>query len=219
MLYPLGGNSSIIVKGNIFRNNTAYEFGGGCFIRSPGGDTEVEYRNNEIYKNSTQRAGSGGGTYIEVALGKIDFFNNIHRENTSIWRGGGVWIEMEEGEINIKNNTFTKNSAEETGGGMNLFIDRGTLTMDHNVINRNDSEESGGGVSLATTSGKLKIFNNTFYSNASGEGGDIYLYFDSTDATVDFYNNILYKSQDPSLSFSGAKNVVARYSDNIWWNW
>ena len=73
MLYPLGGNSSIIVKGNIFRNNTAYEFGGGCFIRSPGGDTEVEYRNNEIYKNSTQRAGSGGGTYIEVASGKIDF--------------------------------------------------------------------------------------------------------------------------------------------------
>jgi len=213
MLYPLGNGASIRVESSTFKNNHAGEFGGGCWIRAPGGDTRVEYINNTITDNSTTRAGSGAGTYIEIVSGEIEFSDNSHRGNSSVWQGGGLWVEQGSGNLRIKKSTFTNNSSLQNGGGANIFLENGKAEIERNIFNRNSSSESGGGLCLSTTKGTLNIFNNTFYSNSALDGGDIYLYFDEPSAFSDLYNNILWKSSHPPIAFSGEREVTARYSD------
>jgi len=213
MLYPLGGNSTVIAESNIFNNNTAKEFGGGCWIRAPGGNTIVRYRNNTITGNSSSVAGSGGGTYIQITSGTIDLFNNIHSGNNSAWQGGGLWIEHGGGTLNIHRNRFNNNTSLQSGGGANIFIDNGIVKVSHNVFNENLTSGEGGGLNLSTATGSVNIFNNTFYLNTAIDGGDVNLYFDNSSSTSNFFNNILYNSSAPSLSYSGQQTVIARYSD------
>ncbi len=213
MLYPLGYKSAVIVKNNRFSGNIANEFGGGCWIRCPSDSSVVEYRDNIVTENSSAKAGSGAGTYIQTTSGTINFINNSHVGNNSIWQGGGLWIEHGGGMLTIQNSEFDENSAAQNGGGANIFIENGAATIDHNVFNKNESSESGGGICLSTTSANLDIFNNTFYANNAPDGGDIYLYFDSPASDCRFYNNILWASSSPALSFSGQQTVVATYSD------
>ncbi|MFC2092998.1 T9SS type A sorting domain-containing protein [Bacteroidota bacterium] len=213
MLYPLGGNSTVIAESNTFNNNTAKEFGGGCWIRGPGGNTTVRYRNNTLTGNSSSVAGSGGGTYIQITLGTINLFDNIHIGNNAMWQGGGLWIEHGGGTLNVHHNRFTGNTSNQTGGGANVFLDNGTAKVNHNVFFENGSTDAGGGLNLSTTTGSVHIYNNTFYFNTSTDGGDVYFYFDNASSTSNFYNNILYNSSAPALSYSGQQTVVARYSD------
>ena len=213
MLYPLGSGSTVIADYNTFSNNTAKEFGGGCWIRGPGGNTTVFYRYNTLNSNSSSTAGSGGGTYIQIASGTINVFENVHNGNHAAWQGGGLWIEHGGGTLNCHRNRFNNNSAVQSGGGANVFLDNGILNLNHNIFSRNSSPGSGGGLNLSTTTGTLNVFNNTFFRNSSADGGDVYFYFDNASSASNFYNNILYKSTVPALSFSGQQTVTARYSD------
>lgn len=213
MLYPLGSNSQVIAESNIFNSNTAKEFGGGCWIRAPGGITVVKYRNNTLTGNSSSQAGSGGGTYIQISSGTIDVFDNIHTGNNASWQGGGLWIEHGGGILNVFRNKFTNNSSNESGGGANIFLDNGTAKVDLNIFNKNRTNGSGGGLNISTTTASLNVFNNTFYLNSSAEGGDVNLYFDNASASSNFYNNILYNSSLPALTFSGQRTVIAKFSD------
>jgi hypothetical protein len=213
MLYPLSSGSTVIAEYNTFNNNTAKEFGGGCWIRGPGGNTNVTYRNNFLSGNSSSTAGSGGGTYIQIASGSINLFDNIHNGNDAAWQGGGLWIEHGGGTLNCHRNRFINNTTDQTGGGANIFLDNGILNLNHNIFKRNYAAGSGGGLNASTTTGTLNIFNNTFHSNSSPDGGDVYIYFDSPSSSSNFYNNILYSSSPPALSYSGQQTVTARYSD------
>jgi hypothetical protein len=213
MLYPLGKGSSVIVENNIFENDTANEFGGGCWIRCPGGDANVQYHNNVLSKNSAAIAGSGGGSYIEIESGTINATHNIHVGNFAVWQGGGMWISHNGGDITLENNVFSENKALETGGGINVFLESGNLVFKRNTADNNKAE-TGGGANFAVTSASIDIHNNTFYSNtANSEGGDTYFYFDYVTASSLFYNNILFGSTVPALSFSGNSGIVATYSD------
>ncbi len=213
MLYPLGSNSTVIAEFNTFNNNSAKEFGGGCWIRGPGGNTTVRFRNNTLTGNSSSVAGSGGGTYIQITSGTINVYDNLHNGNHSAWQGGGLWIEHGGGTINILRNRFTNNSSVEPGGGANVFLDNGTLRLSHNIFNLNRTNGPGGGLNLSTTTGRANIFNNSFYLNTAADGGDVNLYFDNSSSSCYFYNNILYNSSLPALSYSGQQTVIARYSD------
>jgi hypothetical protein len=213
MLYPLGINSTVIAESNNFANDTARESGGGCWIRGPAGNTTVTYRNNTLTGNSSSTGGNGGGTYIQITSGTINFYDNTHTGNNASWQGGGLWIEHSGGSLNIYRNRFTNNTSGESGGGANVFLDYGTLKTDHNVFNKNRTLGSGGGLNLSTTAGSVNIFNNTFYLNTSVEGGDVNIYFDNSSSVSNFYNNILYKSSQPALTYSGQHTVLAKYSD------
>lgn len=213
MLYPLGNNSTIIVEFNTFTNNIARESGGGCWIRTPAGNTEVRYKNNTLTGNLSQVAGNGGGTCIQITSGIINLFDNIHTGNYSIWSGGGMWIEHSGGTLNIYRNKFVNNTSGEAGGGANISLNNGVLKFDHNVFYKNRTLGSGGGLTLSTVTANLNVFNNTFYLNTSADGGDIYLYFDNPSSSSNFYNNILYNSSLPSLSYSGQQTFIARYSN------
>ena len=124
-----------------------------------------------------------------------------------------MWIEHSGGTLNIYRNRFTNNTSGENGGGANVFLDNGTLKIDHNVFYKNGTSGPGGGLNLSTATGTLNIFNNTFYLNTATDGGDVNLYFDNSASVSNFYNNILYKSSAPALSYSGQQTVIARYSD------
>jgi hypothetical protein len=213
MLYPLGANSTVIAEYNTFTNNNAREAGGGCWIRTPSGNTTVRYRNNTLSGNQSSVAGNGGGTYIQIASGTIILFDNVHTGNSSVWQGGGLWIEHSGGTLNVCRNRFTNNSSGEAGGGAHIFLESGTARIDHNIFNKNRTAGAGGGLNISTNTGGLNIYNNTFFLNTSPEGGDVNLYFDNASSSSNFYNNILYKSSLPALTFSGQQSVTARYSD------
>ncbi len=213
MLYPLGSGSTVIAEFNTFTSNTAKEAGGGCWIRGPGGNTTVRYGNNTLTGNSSSVGGNGGGTYMQIASGTIDIFDNIHTGNNASWQGGGLWIEHSGGTLNILRNRFTNNTSGESGGGANVFLDYGIVKLDHNVFSKNRTTGPGGGLNLSTTTGRADIFNNTFYFNTAVDGGDVNLYFDNSSSTCYFYNNILYNSSLPALSYSGQQTVIAAYSD------
>ncbi len=213
MLYPVGPHSTVIVERSVFNNNTAQEFGGGCWIRCPADSATVEYRSNTIAGNAAATAGGGGGTYIEIASGRIDLTDNVHTANHAAWQGGGLWLEHGGGDLTIRNNSWAENEAEQNGGGANIYLENGTAAIDRNVFHANRSSQSGGGLCLSTTSAALQVFNNTFAANTASDGGDVYLYFDSSSSRCDFYNNILYADALPALAFSGAVAVTARYSD------
>ncbi|MCU0372887.1 MAG: T9SS type A sorting domain-containing protein [Ignavibacteria bacterium] len=213
MLYPLGANSTVIAEYNTFTNNNAREAGGGCWIRTPSGNTVVRYRNNTLTGNLSSVAGNGGGTYIQIASGTIILFDNVHTGNSSVWQGGGLWIEHSGGTINFCRNRFANNSSGEAGGGAHIFLESGTARIDHNIFNKNRTTGAGGGLNISTNTGVLNIYNNTFFLNTSPEGGDVNLYFDNASSSSNFYNNILYKSSLPALTFSGQQSVTARYSD------
>jgi len=213
MLYPLGGNSTVIAEYSTFTGNTAKEAGGGCWIRCPSANANITYRNNTLTGNSSSTAGSGGGTYIQIASGIMNVYDNIHTGNYAIWQGGGIWIEHSGGILNFCRNRFRNNTSTESGGGANLFLDNGTARIDHNIFSRNGTAGAGGGLNISTATGNLNIFNNTFYANFSTEGGDVNIYFDNSSSSSGFYNNILYKSTLPALTYSGQNTVVAVYSD------
>lgn len=213
MLYPLGINSTVIAESNSFISNTAKEAGGGCWIRGPGGNTTVKFRNNTLTGNSSSTAGNGGGTYIQIASGIIDLFDNVHTGNNASWQGGGLWIEHSGGTLHMFRNRFTNNTSGESGGGANIFLDYGMLKLDHNIFHKNRSTGAGGGLNLSTSTGNINIYNNTFYFNTSPEGGDVNLYFDNVSSSSNFLNNILYNSTQPALTVSGQETVIAKYSD------
>jgi hypothetical protein len=213
MLYPLGSNSIVITEYNTFSSNTAKEAGGGCWIRGPGSNTSVRYGNNTLTGNSSSIAGNGGGTYIQIASGTIDVFDNIYNGNNASWQGGGLWIEHSGGTLNILRNRFTNSTSGESGGGANVFLDYGVVNVDHNVFSKNRTSGTGGGLNLSTTTGRVNLFNNTFYLNTAVDGGDVNIYFDNSSSSCYFYNNILYNSSLPALSYSGQQTVIARYSD------
>jgi hypothetical protein len=213
MLYPLGSNSTVIAESNTFTYDTARESGGGCWIRGPGGNTTVRYFSNTLTGNASSTGGNGGGTYIQVTSGVVEVFNNTHTGNRAIWEGGAIWIEHSGGTLNIHRNKFTNNSSGISGGGANLFLDYGLAKIDHNIFNGNQSSGPGGGINLSTNTGNLNIFNNTFYSNTSTDGGDVNIYFDNASSASNFYNNILYNSTLPALTYSGMQTVTARYSN------
>lgn len=213
MLYPLGSNSSVIAELNTFVSNTAKESGGGCWIRCPGGNSAVRYRSNVMNGNSCTIGGSGAGTYIQITSGSIELYDNQFTGNNSVWQGGGLWIEHSGGTMNVYRNRFINNTAGETGAGANLFLDNGTAKVYHNVFNKNRAVSAGGGLNFSTTGGSINIFNNTLFLNAASDGGDVNIYFDNSSARSFFINNILYKSTEPALSYSGQQTVTARYCD------
>jgi hypothetical protein len=213
MLYPLGTNSTVIAESNTFTNNSAKEAGGGCWIRCPGGSSNVRCRNNSLSGNSSTVAGYGGGTYIQIASGVINYFDNIHSGNYTVWQGGGLFIEHSGGTLNVFRNRFINNSSGDFGGGADIFLSSGTARVFHNIFARNSCAGPGGGLNMSTTSGTLNIFNNTLFLNTATDGGDVNLYFDNSSSSCYFLNNILYKSTAPALSYSGQQTVVARYSN------
>lgn len=115
--------------------------------------------------------------------------------------------------MNVYRNRFINNTAGETGAGANLFLDNGTAKVYHNVFNKNRTVSAGGGLNFSTTGGSINIFNNTLFLNAASDGGDVNIYFDNSSARSYFINNILYKSTEPALSYSGQQTVTARYCD------
>ena len=215
MLYPTGTNAVVNARNNTFDSNTAVEFGGGCWIRSPAGNTIVNCENNILHNNNASSAGSGGGTYIEIESGTINYVGNEHTSNYASWQGGGLWISNINGAVNMHSNTFKDNESGQTGGGANIYLESGSSEIYQNIFNENQAGDAGGGLNYSTTSSSAHIYANSFYANTSlaESGGDIYLYFDDASSSADFYNNILYGSTSPAMDFSGMISVIARYCD------
>ncbi len=213
MLYPLGAGVTLIVEDNTFTDNESGEFGGGCWVRLPAGNSIVNYHNNEFVGNSSTTAGDAGGSYIEIQSGYLDYSGNSYMQNSTIWNGGGAWIYCVSGTLSIRDNFYVQNTAEVNGGGISVGIDEGLLQFEHNILDSNYADNVGGGASVASIEAGVEIFHNTFYNNFGSEGRGLYAYFEYPAGSSEIYNNIFWLHGTAPLGGSGAVPIVARYSD------
>jgi len=198
----LGGNSEVVVKDNVIRNNMSGFGGAAIWIGASdviivnntikdnltyyplggeegGGitmfDSDVLLRNNIISSNSCGT--SGGGIYTKNSTVLVD--SNAIIYNSASEFGGGVFFNRS--QVVFKNNLLTNNSAMMISAFCDLLSD---VTIYYNTISENENAPSGWAIRLRQ-SGSDTLYNNIIWGN---EGNSINLW--SGDSSNVFYNNI-----------------------------
>lgn len=154
------GSGTIIMKGNVLRQNTA-QYGGGLYA-----STSAKVYNNHFVENAAEW---GGGIFVfgTSFLFRHKIFNNLITGNSALNRGGGIGCEKSRAVL--FNNTITNNEAE-CGGGISCFdqshpfvantiLWNNAATVGPEIDSGNNSELSvcysdvkGGGASISTDS-------------------------------------------------------------------
>ena len=172
-LYLDSDSGQVQVKGNTVSGNNSSFHGGGMFLSI---DIEEEYAvisENIISKNSSQTQ-FGGGVYLGVNGGQVDFINNQITQNVLASSGAGAGIAIDQdlhpnGDpslINFVNNTISENHSANIVGGLYHQMEPGCTAHFYNNI----------------------FWDNSFaFISANPRGNDIYIWNQS--ATTTFFNN------------------------------
>lgn len=181
-------NTKCVVDGCTFRDNIAYQAGGGMML-----ETTVEFVDNTTKKttnvyNNTVQGNMGGGVYIKgyagglIAAGEmnIELSDKLNIYNNTAPRGGGIGLAFDD------KMTFTEPTT------INVNIDG--CNISGNTTNSNTSGYGvGGGIYCLNTSGgvstdgssidiKINLNSGTITNNTALYGGGA-LYVDKTDVT------------------------------------
>jgi hypothetical protein len=213
MLYPLGTGADVVSEDNNFSGNGSGEFGGGCWIRTPGGSNTISYRNNN-HVNNHSVAGDGGGAVLEIFSGSITFSGNTHRMNSTGLNGGGAWIWLGSGTMDLSDSIFLDNAASTNGGGADISTDSGTVVISNMMFADNQADGVGGGVSLSCGNATVAMVNNAFFDSRSVDGGGgITFYTEEPGVTLQVVNQIIWNSTPVAIAQTGTGSVIATWSD------
>ena len=172
---------------NISFNNA--DISAGAHILDPG--RVINFRSNLISDNI-----NGGGVYIDGPQDRMDFIQNVLKNNTGTNYGA---LSVYNSEVAVfSNNEIGNNSTVNGGGGISLKYCR-TVTLTNNSIYNNGTNSSGGGLWIQYThnvgGSVVNLINNTFTGNsASSNGGGVFLYFLLEASIANFYNNIIWNN-------------------------
>jgi len=178
-----------------FRENAAYNGGGGVFVPV---DTHARIEDCVFEENASDyEYGEGGGVCVRSGTAEIRrcrFLGNTAR------RGGGVscyWTT-----VVIEENVFDGNDVSRGGGG--VFTAGGYVTVSRNLFVRNIAYRGGGGFQVSE-GGYPIVEANTFVANESPWpfAGGIQLGTGAFEAAVN--NNIVYGS--PEYGIHAIENV------------
>jgi predicted outer membrane repeat protein len=162
-----------LLKGNIIRDNTAFDyyFNGNTFDGAGGGlstdSSSSERLESNIFLRNIAKRGGGVDTYNVPIL----ILDNTFQQNYAVYHGGGIYAQA--GQPLILRNRFLTNTAENVGGG--LFRITGDGEVSGNTFRGNTAGFGGGlyGATSATFNGNLFMGNT-----ASDQGGGIFIYRD-----------------------------------------
>lgn len=187
------GMADFTVSGLTFQNGSAktVEDGGGLYLKTNG---YVNLSYNSFCENFAPCR--GGGAYISGrgnTLINNTFANNSAQGSDYIY-GGGAYLS---GSCKLVKNTFTENSAKSSllsaeGGG--AFIWGGANILKGNTFTENSAmgyqlHGLGGGAKIRGSYNELQttkfIKNTAGASHGSGYGGGLYLYYHSSNNTLD----------------------------------
>lgn len=175
--------STVIIRSNTIRNNSASEFGGGIRIdRSWSGfGCYATISDNMISHNS---AAYGGGGVSVWSNSTVTISGNAIADNSARY-GGGIHV----GDFNtvtISNNIISNNSVSYSGGG--ISADYSTVTIIGNTISSNSAGGDGGGIYSGQALYTTTITQNIITGNT---GNGIGVQFDQP--TTINYNDILWQ--------------------------
>ena len=190
-VWPHGPSQPLLIKDNIFLNNTGFNGGGLVIAR------DAEIVGNSFFRN-TATTGDGGAILVcLVAGGTVFIRNNQFWENTAGDHGGAI----------------------ELGGVGRAFVD-GNLFVRNSAMGAHGSGDRGAGGAISVRPLDAEINNNTFWRN-SGVGphtcrsGGILLDFGG-DTTVNIHGNILAECQSCAIRI--IEPVGLMLNDNLFWN-
>ena len=128
-------NNYVTLANCTIEHNTASMFGGGVYINSTGGTTNVDLSYSTIKDNS---ASMGGGICDRVGA---KYTNCRFSNNTATTKGGGIYLYNNTEPV-FKNCIFNNNTAKEAGA----MYARGKFTAYNCDIVMNLATESKGGI-------------------------------------------------------------------------
>lgn len=167
------------ILGNLFRNNSAQEFGGAIVSMHSNPiieDNQIESNHVSGYPVDLYKGPAGGGIYVSYATAAEIRGNDI-RYNSAEHGGGGLFV-IESAAV-IERNRFYANEAR-FGGGIHVEATAGLVTIRHNLFQLNevynlypgdDSLVLGGGVGAFrsnTLIEKNRFVANSAFGNACG---------------------------------------------------
>ncbi len=155
-------NSSLILDGCWFYNNTAAQ-GGGVYSVFDGA-CNLEIYNSAFSGNS---AGTGGAVYFSSGIVTID--NTIFENNTASNNGGALFTDNNSPVLTDL--TFRENSAADGGA---IYSYRGHLILNFCTFDRNTAFGNGG--AIMKNADQLTVLDSTFSGNIAEQyyGGAIY---------------------------------------------
>ena len=116
--YFIISSGTVTVSGNVFRQNSAAEYGGAIYATAPA----VVLIDNLVVKNSQTGSGyQGGGIYVN-ASSTLTMVNNTVSDNNTAGSGGGLACQVNgvTEVLNIYNNIIWGNSA--SGNGADVWL-------------------------------------------------------------------------------------------------
>ena len=124
---------SITITNTIFKNNTAYDEGGGFFV-----DDLTMNVSNTVFDGNKAKIGGGFFFYNDEAG---TFSNCTISNNTATDRGGGIYLYTSSGPVIIENCTISGNTATNSGGG--IYIGNDVTTIRNSTITNNTADLNG----------------------------------------------------------------------------
>lgn len=192
--------SSVIVTGNVVRNNVGAYRGGGIWVANAG---PVTVAGGELCDHSA--VNNGAGAY---ATGSSLLMNEVTcSRNASSLFGGAVAAE-DSSIVFISKCLFGRNAAF---GGAGVMVSGGDAFVANSLFVGNSASFSGGAIYLGSTRAGA-VIGNTIDRNAGSMGaGGAFL----VDASIAVLNNIVVNSIGDGLSSTGASPSA---SYNLVWN-
>jgi len=196
-LHLLHQNNTIIIRGNIFRENIAGPLPAGVPIQIYGGGAHVYCAGGSFTINGNQ------------------FLNNINLDPNGI--GAGLSLDALGGTVEMIGNVFSGNQSSGMGGGAFVFLETGITVADivQNLFVNNQaglSSGSGGGLSLSANVG-VNLVNNTFYNNSAADGGGMTYYAEAAVHVASLYNEIYRGNTPNAISVFASGPAQATYSN------
>lgn len=166
--------------------------------------------NVDIFGNtfSHNRAGSGGGIYLDTNYQQVRIIGNTFTENHSDSKGGGLFAfppSLYTSSTIISGNIFSKNSSNRYGGGFFLWAHGENYIITNNQITGNTAAWRGGGLTIWSDPFRdqtINFINNTIaYNTAGREGGGIDVMMQGDSETYNLYNNIFWGNRSTNPGF------------------
>ena len=175
--------ATAVVQGDIFRNNTADNRGGGIY--SEGALTVEEDDDGNRPSFTSNKAVRGGAIY---SSGKTSIKNSEFRANKATVEGGAIYVASGDDQV-FEGNTFTENEAANNGGAIyneNFLKIQTTEYGEGTTFERNTAKR--GGAVYTDYSGYTNIFGTAFENNTAEQTGGAIHSFGTVKIQSDDYN-------------------------------
>lgn len=203
-----GGPDTLILRDNVYTDNTTNNHGGAIFAALNSNEILMIDRSTFEDNSATKSAsmppsGTGGAIWFSFASWSTEnerliLTNSTLANNTAVSQGGGLWTQA---PVTIANATFVGNDANNpaapidneqrgSGGALAVAVDA-PIDINNATFAHNHAGFNGGAIFGRT----ISLKNTLFYNNTTDWSSNIQQH--CTNALIDLGNNMQYPPRNP----------------------